>query len=214
MANLPNRPRLRASFSFNADGKLVVELTLMSNGRELVHRTAPIVTENLLTLAAHRHLLELAASDAVRAGVFQLPEQPAAAELAQSGDSTVGATIVEPPPEPVLEPAFVEPAEPVLEPALVEPLAASSVGATLNEPSTPFETVLQQVSNEPVADRAPLELEQPAPEPGRAAAEPALEQPAAEPALVDDVAPEAKPETVLEPELGATAEVGATLKEP
>jgi hypothetical protein len=66
----------------------MVELTLMSNGRELVHRTAPFAADALITLAAHRHLIGLAALDGVRAGLFEMPQQPpadAATDASQAG---------------------------------------------------------------------------------------------------------------------------------
>lgn len=127
MLPLPRNPRLRCSFSFN-DGELTVELTLMSADRELVHRCAAFKTKNTLTLAAHRHLLGLAAADGVRAGVFELPAsaatpapaEPAALERAPTRPELSTEDRAAARAEALARPPAAEPEPPALEPEKIE----------------------------------------------------------------------------------------------
>ncbi len=67
---LPRRPRLRASFHYDASDALNVELTLMDDRRELIHRIPLVVAPGGAIARIFEALLGVVTQAAVSAGVF------------------------------------------------------------------------------------------------------------------------------------------------
>lgn len=67
---LPRRPRLRATFHYDARDELNVELTLMDDRRELIHRMSMAVTQGGAIARIFEALLGVVTSAAAAAGVF------------------------------------------------------------------------------------------------------------------------------------------------
>ncbi len=67
---LPRRPRLRATFHYDARDELNVELTLMDDRRELIHRLSMTVTPGGAIARICEALLGVVTSAAAAAGVF------------------------------------------------------------------------------------------------------------------------------------------------
>jgi len=67
---LPRRPRLRATFHYDARDELNVELTLMDDRRELIHRMSIVVAPGGAIARICEALLGVVTSAAAAAGVF------------------------------------------------------------------------------------------------------------------------------------------------
>jgi hypothetical protein len=67
---LPRRPRLRATFHYDADDAINIELTLMDDRRELIHRMALAVAPGGALARIFDALLGVVSQSATHAGVF------------------------------------------------------------------------------------------------------------------------------------------------
>lgn len=67
---LPRRPRLRSTFSYNASDELELELTLMDERRNLIHRLTLTPAPGGMLWRIFETLVTIAASAATEAGVF------------------------------------------------------------------------------------------------------------------------------------------------
>jgi hypothetical protein len=67
---LPNRPRVRASFSYNHDDRMTVEVVLMNERRELLHRFAVHAEPGGALARIFEALVGVAMASAAEAGVF------------------------------------------------------------------------------------------------------------------------------------------------